>query len=199
MLSNRMTEKKVFTRWSQSGSLECPEGNWTFKMVLRFMLVFISLVFWASAVEAAPRVEAPEFEMVTLDGQRFSKSSLSGQPTLLVFWASWCHFCKLELPILAKFYRENKPEQLRILTIAFADTLENIEEYVKANPDTFVFPTSYDQEDQMAKKFGVSATPTFVVMNEHGDLILAHFGARLNQNPQYQTFLERLRKPDDPA
>ncbi|WP_454060795.1 TlpA family protein disulfide reductase [Candidatus Nitrospira salsa] len=168
-------------------------GIWIREIVLRLMVALGSLVFLTSAVDAAPPVKAPEFELVMLDGQRYSKDSLRGQPTLLVFWAPWCHFCQLELPLLAKFYRENKPDQLRILTIAFADTRANVEDYVKDNPETFVFPTAYDQEDQIAQKFGVSATPTFVVMNEHGDLTLAHFGARLNQNPQYQAFLESLR------
>lgn len=181
------------SRGSQAGSHEEPVGIWIREIVLRLMVALGSLVFLTSAVDAAPPVKAPEFELVTLDGQRYSKDSLRGQPTLLVFWAPWCHFCQLELPLLAKFYRENKPDQLRILTIAFADTRANVEDYVKDNPETFVFPTAYDQEDQIAQKFGVSATPTFVVMNEHGDLTLAHFGARLNQNPQYQAFLESLR------
>ena len=185
--------KDILTHGSQSGPHEKLKGHGIREFVLHLMVVLVSLVFWASAVDAAPPIEAPKFELVTLDGQSYSKASFSGQPTLLVFWAPWCHFCQLELPILAKFYRESKPEQLRILTIAFADTRPNVEEYVKANPDTFVFPTAYDQEDRIAQKFGVSATPTFVVMNEEGNIILAHFGARLNQNPRYQAFLKNLR------
>ncbi|WP_447969275.1 TlpA family protein disulfide reductase [Nitrospira sp. M1] len=168
-------------------------GSSIHEMALRLMVVLVSLVFLTSVANAASSVEAPEFEIETFDGQRYNNASLRGQPTLLVFWVPWCHFCQLELPVLAKFYQENKPKQLRILTIAFADTRANVQEYVKANPDTFVFPTAYDQEDRIAQKFGVSATPTFVVMNEQGDLVLAHFGAGLNQNPQYRAFLKSMR------
>ncbi|GJL56462.1 MAG: hypothetical protein NPIRA02_35940 [Nitrospirales bacterium] len=193
MLHNQMRGETVFIRGCQSGAHQKTRDKGVCKMALRLMVILVSLVHLASAVDAAPPVDAPEFEMVTLDGQRYSKASLLGQPTLLAFWAPWCHFCQLELPVLAKFYQENKPQQLRIVSIAFADTRANVEAYVTANPETFIFPTVYDTEDRLAQKFGVSATPTFVVMNEHGELIVAHFGARLNQNPQYQAFLKSVR------
>jgi len=191
---NQTIKEGIATCGSRTGSHRGANNNWVCEMSLGLIGILVSLVISISSVDAAPRMEAPEFELVTLNGEAYNKASLSGQPTLLAFWAPWCHFCQLELPILAKFYREHKPEQLRILTIAFADTRANVEAYVTANPDTFVFPTAYDTENRIAQKFGVSATPTFVVMNEQGDLILAHFGARLNQNPEYQAFLKSLRK-----
>lgn len=187
-------QKEISTCGSHPGSHKGTKDKWAHQMALSLLGIFISLAVWVSAVEAAPYVEAPEFELVTLEGETYSKASFRGQPTLLVFWAPWCHFCQLELPILAKFFQEDKPDQLRILTIAFADTRANVETYVKANPDTFVFPTAYDSEDRIAQRFGVKATPTFVVMNEHGDLVLAHFGARLNHNPKYLAFLDSLKK-----
>jgi thioredoxin-related protein len=99
----------------------------------------------------------------------------------------------MELPILAKFYQSNKPEQLQVLTIAFSDTRAHVEEYVTSNPNTFVFPTAYDQDNDVAQAFGVNATPTFVVMDAQGEMILAHRGAGINQNPQYQEFLRSLK------
>lgn len=98
----------------------------------------------------------------------------------------------MELPILAKFYQEHKPDQLQVLTVAFSDSLAHVEEYVTGNPDTFIFPTAYDRDNAVAQAFGVNATPTFVVMDAEGEMILAHRGAGINQNPQYQKFLKSL-------
>lgn len=142
---------------------------------------------------AAPSVPAPEFQLRALDGHTYSKTSLQGRPTLLVFWAPWCRYCQMELPILAKFYQGNKPNQLQVFTIAFSDTRAHVEEYVKSNPDTFVFPTAYDPDNVVAQAFGVNATPTFVVMDAGGEMILAHRGAGINLNPQYQEFLKSLK------
>ena len=157
------------------------------------LMVSLGLFFGALTVTAAPSVPAPEFQLRAFDGQTYSKTSLQGRPTLLVFWAPWCRYCQMELPILAKFYQDNKPEQLQVLTIAFSDSRAHVEEYVTSNPDTFVFPTAYDQNDNVAQDFGVNATPTFVVMDAHGNMILAHRGAGINRNPQYQEFLKNLK------
>ena len=161
--------------------------------VAGFMMVNLILVFGALPATAASSVPAPEFQLRAFDGHTYSKTSLQGRPTLLVFWAPWCRYCQMELPILAKFYQGNKPDQLQVLTIAFSDTRAHVEEYVTSNPDTFVYPTAYDQDNVVAQAFGVSATPTFVVMDAKGKLILAHRGAGINQNPQYQDFLKTLQ------
>ena len=161
--------------------------------VIGFIMVSLSLLFGVLPSIAAPSVPAPEFHLRAFDGQTYSKTSLQGRPTLLVFWAPWCRYCQMELPILAKFYQGNKPEQLQVLTIAFSDTRAHVEEYVTSNPNTFVFPTAYDQDNDVAQAFGVNATPTFVVMDAQGEMILAHRGAGINQNPQYQEFLRSLK------
>lgn len=162
--------------------------------VVGFIVVILSLLLGALPAPAASSVPAPEFQLKTLAGEPYSKTSLQGRPTLLVFWAPWCRYCQMELPILAKFYQGNKPDQLQVLTIAFSDTRAHVEEYVTSNPDTFVYPTAYDRDNVVAQAFGVNATPTFVVMDAAGEMILAHRGAGINQNPQYQEFLKSLRK-----
>ncbi|MDR4495682.1 MAG: TlpA family protein disulfide reductase [Nitrospirales bacterium] len=158
-----------------------------------FVLVNLCLLLGVVPSTAASSVSAPEFQLRGLDGHTYSKASLQGRPTLLVFWAPWCRYCQMELPILAKFYQGNKPDQLQVFTIAFSDTQAHVEEYVTSNPDTFVFPTAYDQDNVVAQAFGVNATPTFVVMDARGELILAHRGAGLNQNAQYRDFLKSLQ------
>lgn len=188
-----MGTDETSARGSLRGSHVRTWNDWGRGIIFGLTVLAIGLILRNSVAEAIPHVEAPEFEVVTLDGEPYSKASLRGQPTLLVFWAPWCHFCQRELPLLARFYQESKPEQLRILTIAFADTRANVEAYVESNPDTFVFPTAYDEDNRVAQTFGVNATPTFVVMNAQGDLILAHRGAGLRRNPQYQAFLGSLK------
>lgn len=182
---------------SFSGSLPgSRRGQWRTSLssgVTMLIMVSLSLLFGTLPGTADPSVPAPEFQLRTFDGHTHSKSSLKGRPTLLVFWAPWCRYCQIELPILAKFYQGNKPEQLQVLTIAFSDTLAHVEDYVTSNPDTFVVPTAYDQDNIVAKAFGVNATPTFVVMDAQGEMILAHRGAGINQNPQYQEFLKSLK------
>ena len=136
---------------------------------------------------------APAFDIVTLQGESYSRDSLRGQPALLVFWAPWCQVCQRELPELAKFYQNDKPKALRLLSIGFADLRTNVESFVKARSDIFVFPTAYDEDRWLAGTFKVNATPTYAVLDANGRLVLTHRGGGLLQNPQFRSFLSTIR------
>lgn len=138
---------------------------------------------------------APEFELVTLTGEVTGNATLRGRPALLIFWAPWCNVCRKELPEIANFYRRDKPEQLRVLSIGFADLRSNVEAFVKDRPEVFVFPASYDEDRWVAQAFKVRATPTYVLLDADGQVALTHFGAGLLQNKQFQDFLTMMKKP----
>jgi thiol-disulfide isomerase/thioredoxin len=142
--------------------------------------------------EAAPS-PAPGFELITLGGEAYSKDSLKGQPVLLVFWAPWCQVCQRELPVLSQFSVKDKPGQLRVISIGFADRRGNVEAYVKAHPETFGFPTAFDVDNDVAQAFKVTATPTLVLVDSMGNIVLTHRGAGLLQNVQFREFLSTLK------
>jgi thiol-disulfide isomerase/thioredoxin len=157
----------------------------------------LSFTTWAGqAAEAAVETAvsaAPSFDLVTLTGEAYSKESLKGRPALLMFWAPWCPVCRKELPILGRFYQQEKPAQLQVISIGFADRRGNVEAYVKSHPETFVFPTAFDEENWVSQAFKVTATPTFVLMDSSGNILLVHRGGGINQNPAYREFLVRLQ------
>ena len=138
--------------------------------------------------------QAPDFDLVTSTGEVVSNITLRGRPALLVFWAPWCNVCRKELPEIAAFYGQKKPEQLRVLSIGFADFRNNVETFVKARPEVFVFPTAYDEDRWVAQAFQVRVTPTYVVLDQQGQIAMTHLGAGLLQNPQFQALLARMKK-----
>ena len=144
----------------------------------------------AAQVAGAP---SPAFNFTTLSGETISKDALKGQPALLMFWAPWCPVCRKELPALGRFYRSERPPTLRVISVGFADSLDNVVDYVKGNSETFVFPTAYDKDDHVAEAFRVTMTPTYVLLDQSGTVILVHRGGGIDQNPEYQRFLKKLK------
>ena len=144
------------------------------------------------AVSEAADSTIPSFELVTFGGEAYSDKTLQGQPILLVFWAPWCNVCQRELPLLEQFYRQSRPAQLRVLSIGFADTRTNVEAFVKARPSVFVFPTAYDEDRWVANAFKVNATPTYVLVDARGNIVLVHRGGGLLQSVQFREFLSTL-------
>ena len=64
---------------------------------------------------------------------------------------------------------------------------------MKSHPETFVFPTAYDEENWVSRAFQVTATPTFVLLDSSGNILLVHRGGGVNQNPVYQEILSKLK------
>ena len=80
-----------------------------------------------------------------------------------------------------------------MVSVGFADQRESVVDYVNTNTETFAFPTAYDDDNRTAEAFGVSATPTFVLLDQSGVIALVHRGGGINQNPKYQEFLTKLK------
>jgi thiol-disulfide isomerase/thioredoxin len=137
-------------------------------------------------------ISAPEFHVVTFSGETYTKAALDGRATLFVFWAPWCKICQRELPVLGEFYQTEKPP-LHLLSIGFADTRANVEAFVKGRPTVFVFPTAYDEGNRMAQDYRITATPTSVLVDAQGQVVLIHRGGNLLQNVQFREFVTMLK------
>ena len=165
-------------------------GSWFLALTLCLSMLW-SVGVSHSGQTLAP---APEFELVTSAGEAISNASVRGHPTLLVFWAPWCNVCRKELPEIANFYRQEKPDSLLVLSIGFADLRSNVDAFVKARPEVFVFPTAYDEDRWVAQTFKVRATPTYVLLDAEGRIVVTHLGAGVLQNRQFQGFLSKLNQ-----
>ncbi len=150
-------------------------------------------VWVGEAVAKSANPAAPPFELVTFAGEAYSNDSFRGRPVLLVFWAPWCKVCQRELPLVGEFYQRDKPVQLRVVSIGFADTRTNVEAFVKSRADVFVFPTAYDEERWVAQAFKVNATPTYVLVDAQGNIVLVHRGGGILQNFQFREFISTLK------
>ena len=176
-----MVRKRQQTMWLATGL-----APWV-------IIVAIGLGVDAPAAGAAGTgVKAPEFNVTTLAGEQYTNATMDGHPTLLVFWAPWCKVCQQELPVLGEYVQREKPAPLRVLSIGFADTRERVDAFVKAREAAFVFPTAYDDGNRMARAYRINATPTFVLVDAHGQVVMIHRGAGLLGNVQFREFVSTL-------
>jgi thiol-disulfide isomerase/thioredoxin len=164
----------------------------TASTILRLTSFTLGLVLTvAVSATAASSDTAPDFTLTTLDGKTITKESLQGKPTLLMFWASWCGTCQHELPNVKALY-EQKRKGLQAVAIGFQDDEANIRGYVQAHQSTFVFPVAYDSRNQVATLFRARGTPTFVLLDAQGRVVLVHTGGRILENPAFQNFVATL-------
>jgi thiol-disulfide isomerase/thioredoxin len=139
-----------------------------------------------------PLQSTPDFEVTSLSGEVISKKSLTGKPTLLMFWASWCGVCQRELPNLKTLYEEKKGKGFSILAIGVHDKQSNIINYVANHSDTFTFPVAYDSTNKMPETFGIRGVPKFVLLDKDGAIVMVHTGGGFMQNAALIKFIQAL-------
>ena len=77
-----------------------------------------------------------QMQFDTPDGGKLAMQSLKGKPLLINFWATWCAPCVEELPLLERFYSQNKAKNLQMLGLA-ADKPAAVQTFLKKLPLSF--------------------------------------------------------------
>jgi thiol-disulfide isomerase/thioredoxin len=77
-----------------------------------------------------------QMQFDTPDGGKLAMQSLKGKPLLINFWATWCAPCVEELPLLERFYSQNKTKKLQMLGLA-ADKPAAVQTFLKKLPLSF--------------------------------------------------------------
>lgn len=99
----------------------------------RRCLAALAGVAAGARARAAPaaRIEWPDLDWVS--GTPVPRSQLRGRPVVVVFWASYCAFCKRHNAHIDELYRASDPLRLQILAIAVDSAAPAVRRYMAAN------------------------------------------------------------------
>jgi thiol-disulfide isomerase/thioredoxin len=138
-------------------------------------------------------------------GAKPSLNQLRGKVVLLFFWAHWCPDCKADAPVMAKLAREFGPSGLTIIAptrrYGYTATDEHAAPGVENAFIRRVFEHYYSNIPNLGipldgsnfQRFGVSTTPTIVLVDRHGLVRLYHPG--LMSEADLRSALEPLLNP----
>jgi peroxiredoxin len=120
---------------------------------------------------------APDFELMTLDGEEMSLSSLQGKKVILNFWATWCPPCRAEMPDMQKIQDKYEGEVV-IAAVNFTSSEKNVDT-VKSfiNELDLTFPVLLDEKGKINNQFEVLSYPTTYIIDENGIITTKFVGA----------------------
>ena len=100
---------------------------------------------------------APDFELLTVD--RCTTERLSahrGTPVVLTFFASWCHPCEEEMPLLEAAHSDD-PNRFDVLAVTFRDLRADAVQFTDRLGVTY--PALFDTDGKVGDRYGVSGIP----------------------------------------
>lgn len=121
----------------------------------------ITAVDWYRASDIEQQVPEQSANVLTLQGDRVDIIGASQQqPVLLYFWATWCPYCKVVSPMVDSVAADNK-----VLSVAFSSgTDAEVTQFITEHG--YQFDTVNDQTGVLAKRWGVTVTPTLLVIRQ---------------------------------
>lgn len=157
-------------------------------------LLFLAAFFLASAqlyaqtaraasidYKAVPKLEemkdrpaAPEFTLPNPDGRKISLKDFRGKLVFLNFWATWCEFCRQEMPAMERLYREFKSKGFEIVAVNVKDNRKDALAFAKELKVSY--PIVMDPEGEVGLLYGAFAMPTTYLIDRKGVVVARLWG-----------------------
>ena len=129
-------------------------------------LVLLCLIayFWFRPPAWVSELDQPAPQVPTVAGQ--SLGDLRGQVVLVNFWATWCPYCRHEMPAMEAYYQANKAQGFEIVAYSLDKTQHEVEGFMKQ--EGYTFPAPLAAPGVEAAFGGVSRLPTSFVIDRRG-------------------------------
>jgi cytochrome c biogenesis protein CcmG/thiol:disulfide interchange protein DsbE len=135
-----------------------------------FSILWLCLIFTAAqAVDYGDK--APAWQGVDLVGgsQVEFPAVLNGKPAVLVFWATWCPYCKAFMPYVKEIQAEYAKHGIQIISF---NALERGIGDPKAYVDGLSFPfVAIAEADSIAELYSVQFIPGLMIVDGDGMIV----------------------------
>lgn len=135
---------------------------------------------WVMQPQHAPSEPPPALWGLSFqspDAAPIAMQAFLGKPLLLNFWATWCPPCVEELPLLDRFYTENKAKGWQVLAIA-VDQSSAVKPFLQRMPLQFPIAMAGMGGVDLSKTLGnlSGALPFTVVLGSEGRVLHRKMG-----------------------
>lgn len=116
---------------------------------------------------------APDGNLIDMKGEKIPLSSLRGKTVIIDFWATWCGPCRASFPAMQKLYTLYKDDPNVAFVIANCwersdDKKKTVTDFLAKN--SYTFPVYFDENDGLAKAFGVTGIPAKFFVSPNGKI-----------------------------
>lgn len=112
------------------------------------------------------------FVLMSNKGEAVSLNSFRGNYLMIDFWASWCHPCREEMPVLKSIYEQYHPKGLEILSVSIDDDETAWKNAIEELELPWVHVSSLKGSHcPVATDFGVTGVPRIFILDPDGKIV----------------------------
>ena len=135
-------------------------------LVLISACLSLQMVFAVQAGDSAPAWQAQDLAGNTVT---FPKTN-AGQTTVLVFWATWCPYCRVFMPYLTGIETDYRQQGVRVLAVNCKEEKGEEDPAVYIRSHDYNFQTVLDG-DAIAKQYDVQFIPGLMIIGTDGKVV----------------------------
>jgi peroxiredoxin len=120
----------------------------------------------------AENVEADDFELPDVNGNKVKLSSFRGKYVLVDFWASWCGPCRQENPNVVKAYNRFKDKNFTILGVSLDQQKDRWLAAIRQDNLTWTHVSDLQGwRNEAAQLYNINAIPANLLIDPKGRII----------------------------
>ena len=114
---------------------------------------------------------APDFTVLDYEGNPVKLSDFKGKPVVINFWATWCYYCKEEMPDFNDAFKKYPDVEFLMVnaTDGYQETVESAKKYMEEQ--NFDFNVYFDTESEAVNAYYVNSFPTTFFIDAEGNLV----------------------------
>ncbi len=133
---------------------------------------------------------APQFDLPSRDGKEVNLAQYKGQVVMLNFWASWCHPCRDEMPLLESIYKKYNKLGFVLLGVNVEPDSKAATDWLKVTPVSF--PVLFDKDSKVSQMYDVASMPSTVIIDRKGNVRMLHRGYKAGDENEYMDSVRTL-------
>ena len=111
---------------------------------------------------------APDLDLKLLNGKTLSAKQLQGKVVVQMYWATWCPYCRADLPEMQRIYQLQQAKGLEILALSIDESDKTVREFWKGK--NYSFPVAMRSNAYFEHYGRIGTTPTYFIIDREGVL-----------------------------
>jgi thiol-disulfide isomerase/thioredoxin len=111
----------------------------------------------------------------TSNGEEVRVADQHGKVVVVTFWASWCGYCRQELPVLAGLQEAAGKDRMTVVAVNYKDERKVYRALVRALKDVQLTMT-HDADGAIGKAYGVDGIPRLLMIDRDGKVAYVSVG-----------------------